>query len=319
MKKAVRLKVHGSLLSAGLLLCSACNFTYFDPKAMAAFSGGTSAASPPPPPGAAVDPAPVIDPSPVPDAGPAGHFSPTPEGSPTPDRSPAPEPGFPRWAQKPLPRPFSSDVPSPIASGSPRSGARGASLGESCNQRGLCLGLKYVVYDSPGQDPLQARRDAIDTVQEINLLWRECGIQFQIDDYLAVQAERERLRYRTADFGELNEIRSRFMDDWTLLVVMTGPWDRNGSLGGSHANAWTNLPGEPFLGAILELPVSRDPNVLAHELGHYLSLGHAADMHRLMNPIIYRVSSALSADECKEARWAAGYYWKNMVRLPTDR
>jgi hypothetical protein len=170
------------------------------------------------------------------------------------------------------------------------------------------------VYQAPGGDPIETDRDVLDGLHEVNQLWGECGIHFQIDHYQTIAPEREQLRYRTADYAELNRIRRKFMDDRTLLVVTTGPWDRSGSLGNTGANAWTNMPGEDLLGAVIEKPVSRDSNVLAHELGHYLSLGHVADPRGLMHALIYSDSRRLSGEECESARWAAHAFWKKMIR-----
>src|SRR5262249_9447959 len=124
-------------------------------------------------------------------------------------------------------------------------GRAGAAAGEVCkNSSGtICLGLKYVVYENPRGIPVESDREALDNVRNINQLWHDCGIQFQIDRYQEIKPDQEQLRYRTANYGELDEIRSKFMDDETLLVVMTGTWDRRGSLGTSFANAWTNMPG----------------------------------------------------------------------------
>lgn len=178
----------------------------------------------------------------------------------------------------------------------------------------LCLALRYVVYRDSYGAPVETEKEAASNIDAVNRIWRECGIQFQVDRYEAVVPSEHRLRYRTAEYGELEEIRRRFRTEKELLVVTTGDWDRSGSLGMSWANAWTNLPGEPNLGAILESSVSGHANVLAHELGHYLSLDHASDSRDLMSPVIFPGSVRLSREQCDSARWAARAFWKRMLR-----
>ncbi len=167
--------------------------------------------------------------------------------------------------------------------------------------------------DGQGED-VEPQNDAIRDVEYANQIWRDCGIQFQLEDHQSVQPQEFDLRYRTRNYEELNQIREVFSEPNRLLVVATGRWDRSGSLGNSWANAWTNLPGEEMYGVVLERTVTHYPQILAHELGHYLSLGHEDDSRSLMSPVVARESVELSRQECKEARWAARKYWRNMMR-----
>jgi hypothetical protein len=223
-----------------------------------------------------------------------------------------PHPANPGYPSQPGPSPVPG-IPYP-------SDEPGSVVGDSCAPgTNICLGLKYVVYQDATGDPIETDRDAIDNVRDVNSLWRDCGIQFQIERYVPIDPASENLRYRTAHHSELNQIRRKFMDDRTLLVVMTGAWDRSGSLGNTWANAWTNLPGEKVYGSVLERSVSKNPGILAHELGHYLSLDHVSDQSDLMNPIIYRTSTQLRPGQCESARWAAKYFWSKMTRESEDR
>lgn len=189
--------------------------------------------------------------------------------------------------------------------------------GERCvpgDSDSICLALKYVVYEDSSGEPIETLKEAGLNVDDVNRLWAPCNVQFQIDRYLTLNPSRFHFRFRTADYNELHDIRKRLMDEETLLVVTTGAWDRSGTLGNTWANAWTSMPGEEFYGAILEQPVSRNANILAHELGHYLSLDHQSDPDFLMNPIIHRGSVLLSREECESARWAVRKFWKKMKR-----
>ena len=178
----------------------------------------------------------------------------------------------------------------------------------------LCLGLKYVVYDDPNSAPVVSPDDSVKNIQEINSIWSQCKIAFQIDEYLPVNPSDYGLGYNTSSMDELDPIRKAFQEDAMLVVVTTGVWDRTGSLGSTAANAWTSMPGEDFLGVVLESAVGTYSNIIAHELGHYLSLDHVSDGADLMNPIIYQNSMDLSSSQCRKSQLAIRNYWKKMIR-----
>lgn len=178
----------------------------------------------------------------------------------------------------------------------------------------LCVALKYVVYTDNEGEAVVSREQAIQVVREMNAVWKQCKIAFQIDEYAQVKAEDFGLRYQTLNSSDLNVIRSTFENDHTLLIATTGTWDRSGSLGSTGANAWTNMPGEGVYGAVLERPVGTFSNIIAHEIGHYLNLDHANDASNLLNPIIYDTSSALYPSQCTVAREAINDYWPKMKR-----
>lgn len=195
-----------------------------------------------------------------------------------------------------------------------------AVIGDSCRSGDAsirCLALKYVVYMNPRDPhspPVVSQAQAVENVRRINSVWSQCRIGFQIEQFLPVIPSERSLKFRTADSDELDGIRAEFEDPKMLLVVTTGNWDRNGTLGKTGANAWTPLPGYGPFGAILERPVGAYPNIIAHELGHYLNLGHAKDAVDLMNPVIYKTSTRLSSSQCEIARAAAAYHWGAMHR-----
>ena len=97
-------------------------------------------------------------------------------------------------------------------------------------------------------------------------------------------------------------------------MVVTGNWDRAGELGGSGANAWTAMPGGGVLGAVLERAVARDANLVAHELGHSLGLGHEDEETNLMHPVIYPRSWRLAREQCAAARAASRRHRSRMLR-----
>lgn len=178
----------------------------------------------------------------------------------------------------------------------------------------ICLAVKYVVFQDSSGTPVVSETEARFLIDEINAIWKQCGIQFSLEKYLSIDPYEYGLAYRTANFEDLAKIREIFAESRTLLVVTTGSWNRSGSLGSTGANAWTNLPGNDLYGAILESEVGENENIIAHELGHYLNLLHVTDSYALMNPVIYSNSLNIYDSQCSTARSAALYFWQNMLR-----
>jgi hypothetical protein len=196
-------------------------------------------------------------------------------------------------------------------------GSNGGAAGSTCktdDPNHICLALKYVAFNDSKGNPTVSSDKAVANVKEINKLYDQCNVGFQIDNYVAADPNASGLTYNTADTGELTDIRKNFVDDSTLLVVTTGDWDRSGSLGNTGANAWTSMPGETPYGAVLEKPVATFGNIIAHEIGHYLDLPHESDESNLMNPVIYDSSTQLSKSQCSTVREAANSYWQKMIR-----
>lgn len=230
--------------------------------------------------------------------------------------------------QKPaIPR-DQTDPSDPQDPGVANVGGENDPIGERCDarQRGsdpdnedgeLCLSTKYVVFGSDNaaeSDDALAAVDAASILQEINEVWRECDVQFQFDEFEIVDPTAFNIRYRIANYEELNQVRRAFADDDSLLVVATGPWNRRGSLGNSWANAWTNTPGSLLYGVVMEAAVASNSNLISHELGHYLNLDHVNDSSSLMNPIVSQRSHRLEQSQCEEARHAARKHWRKMMR-----
>lgn len=198
----------------------------------------------------------------------------------------------------------------------PRDDAK-TGVGDTCKSddpNHICLALKYVVYQEPTGDPLLTQAEVSNNLIGINQLWKQCNLSFQVDEFLTANPDTYGLQFHPSDNSELDGIRSSFGNESMLLVVTTGSWNRNGSLGSTPANAWTSMPGDDLLGSILEGPVDTFSNIVAHELGHYLSLAHVEDAGDLMNPIIYDSSVILSEDQCSDARTASQSYWQKMLR-----
>lgn len=190
-------------------------------------------------------------------------------------------------------------------------------VGSGCNTsdpNSICLAVKFVAFKDSSGTPTVTREQAAGVVDAMNTLWSQCSINFTLENYLPVNSTDYGIRYSIANYSELTQVRNTFEDDHTLLLAVTGTWNRAGSLGGTGANAWTSLPGSGPYGAIMEKPVGTNGNLIAHEVGHYLNLGHVSDSYALMNPIIYGRSTNIYSSQCNTARSASKYFWTAMIR-----
>lgn len=170
----------------------------------------------------------------------------------------------------------------------------------------ICLGLKYVSYeDSAGA--VASQSTALKNLEEINSIWRGCGIQFQIEEYQAVDPAVYGLAAGSGAMGQLDQIRNTFNDGRTMLVVQTGYW-------GTTKNAWAQLPGGTAYGVVLESTVATSGNIVGHELGHYMNLDHDSDPSNLMSAIVYPSSLEVTPGQCEETRSTANSFWAAMKR-----
>ena len=101
---------------------------------------------------------------------------------------------------------------------------------------------------------------------------------------------------------DMKAFRKPFDDSRYLVVINTQSWDHR-KMGTS--NAWTAMPGELPSGVVIEAPVASYPGLVAHELGHYLSLDHVSNSQNLMSPIIYGTSTFFTPEQCSQMRRTA--------------
>jgi hypothetical protein len=177
----------------------------------------------------------------------------------------------------------------------------------------LCLGVKYVAYESIAELPALSQEEARTNLASINRLWEKCDIFFHLAEYQSVRPADLGLNESPAESIEMTEIRKVFEDDARLLIVTTEDWNRTGTLGATGANAWTAMPGSFPYGVVLEQSVGTFANIIAHELGHYLGLDHSSDKTSLMSPLIYEDSVSLTAADCASARETIRDYWAQML------
>lgn len=187
------------------------------------------------------------------------------------------------------------------------------SEGRACRHGEICLALKVVAYIEEGL-PV-AERSAIDTLMtQVNEIWSRCGIQFFVEEYQSVEAKNLGLPILTLYRSELPRIREILHSNNQLLVVLTTAWGNEGDINDNGADAWTTLPGNPPYGAIIDKPVSTHAAILAHEIGHYLNLGHVPARENLLSPVVTSKSRVLSDSQCSSARGMAKEYWPQMLR-----
>ena len=178
------------------------------------------------------------------------------------------------------------------------------------------LAVKYVAYADSTGTPAVSRAQAQANLDQANRLFAPCKIQFTLEDYVAANSLSYGLAYQPSELDDMDKIREDFADDSTLLVTTTGTWDRSGTLGNTHANAWTSVPGSAPFGVIVERPVGNYSNLIAHELGHYVGLFHRSETDNLMSPIIYQTSTQVTDQQCLQAKTAIQVNWKKMLREP---
>ena len=204
--------------------------------------------------------------------------------------------------------------------GNPAGGNARASalnLGKSCRSKDpnhICIALNWVSFKDASGKPTVSQADAVSNVETVNQVLSQCNVGFQIEGYQELDSAQKGLNFNISNVSDLDSIRNEYATDKALLVVVTGAWNRAGSLGSTPANAWTSMPGSGPYGAVLEQPVGNYPNIIAHELGHYLNLDHIDDTSNLMNPVIYTGSKSLDSSQCNTARSAANYFWTSMLR-----
>ena len=164
----------------------------------------------------------------------------------------------------------------------------------------LTLGVKYVAFSVDGA-PVLSQQSLGGVIERVNMLYTQCGIEFRLDEYVAEDPAKYGLGDQINSGGNMVSIRAPFYTEDKLTIVGTGAWNHSGG----PANAWAAMPGESPMGIVMESTVVDNSNIVAHELGHYLSLDHLSNTSNLMNPIIYDDSTQLSDAQCADMRKTA--------------
>jgi hypothetical protein len=167
----------------------------------------------------------------------------------------------------------------------------------------LRVAVKYVSYlTSDTRKPITTQVEASELIGRINEIYSPCQIHFVLERYVTAQPETLGLHLKLHSMSDLDPTRRRFDDPNRLVIINTGEWDHRGM---GTPNAWTAMPGSSPSGTVIEGRVAAYPEMIAHELGHYLNLDHVKDAADLMNPVIYRTSTRLSPGQCENVRRTA--------------
>ena len=166
----------------------------------------------------------------------------------------------------------------------------------------LPLALKFVEFVGANGQPVLSHAQVERVTEGMNRVYRTCGIQFRLEDYLAVNPRNYGFLPESISMDSLDRIRGPFDTGKELVVINTGAW--NHKIMGT-ANAWTMMPGELPAGSVIEGPVADDTALVAHEMGHYLSLEHVSDSANMMNPTIYNSSTVIQSWQCARMRQTA--------------
>lgn len=175
----------------------------------------------------------------------------------------------------------------------------------------LALSLKFVEFTDDRGDPIVDRLSLQAILHVLNRIYSPCQLVFLLGRYEVVKPERVGLTAAPQSLTEMRRFRQPFMDARHLVIIHTAGWDHQRV---GPANAWTAMPGDFPLGAVIEGKVARFAGIIAHELGHYLSLYHVKDDFNLMNPVIYAKSNQLSEAQCHDVRRAALSYHSHALR-----
>ena len=166
----------------------------------------------------------------------------------------------------------------------------------------LTLALKFVEFIREDGNPILSENSVKDLVTRINPFFQSCRIRFQVEDYRALDSKRYGLSFQVQSPKDMKTFRKPFDDSRYLVVINTQSWDHQ-KMGTS--NAWTAMPGELPAGVVMEAPVASYPGLVAHELGHYLSLAHVSNAKNLMSPVIYGTSTFFTPEQCSQMRKTA--------------
>lgn len=221
--------------------------------------------------------------------------------------TPAPVPSAaPTSAPSSAPTATPTENPAPEPTQTPSSAAIGASC-HSDDANKMCLSLRFVVYQNSSGKAIMSQATALSDLDSMNKIWSKCNIAFEIGEFLVVDPAKYGLDYTITSSSELEKVRADFDVSDMLLGVTAGPWQIS-------ANAWTNMPGAQYYGAVFDGSVADFGPIYAHEFGHYLGLDHVSDTSDVMTPVIYSSSTNLTTSQCTAARNTVMQYWSKMLR-----
>ena len=207
----------------------------------------------------------------------------------------------------PIPGTIEKPAPSaPAADPSQSPDSAGYKTCVNADPNHYCMGLKIVAFEENGA-PTLTKAQAVKLVKEINAVWSQCNIGFQLESYSSVDPSTKGLPENPDWRRDSSNIRSTFSSDHQFVVISVGSF--------SEATiAVTEMPGGGPYGALVEAAYATNAYTVGHELGHYQNLDHVKDETNVMNPFIGPETNTLTTDQCATARSADQDYWKAMMR-----
>jgi hypothetical protein len=192
----------------------------------------------------------------------------------------------------------------------PQALVEGASSCVSSDPNHLCLGVTLVSF-TDNNVPTVSQSDAIATIDRINLVWGQCNVAFQLENYSAVDPTTKNLSYNVSWKTGGDSVREAFASDSTFLVVAVGKLKQLFS--STLAVSW--MPGQSDVyGTLVESAYAQNELTVGHELGHYQGLSHVSDETNLLNPYLGPDTRTLTTDQCALARSTDLSYWPKMLR-----
>lgn len=180
----------------------------------------------------------------------------------------------------------------------------------------VTLPVSYVVYENTATGKPYATRDEVkSTIAQANTIWNgQCGIAFALVDYATIDPIDYGIDESPASMRAIEFARQVFSSDSTLSVIVTGPWDFSHGMKDT-ADAWTVRPQDLGpKGIVMQSTVVDFAVILAHELGHNLSLEHnMLDRFNVMATQVDVINTHLSLSQCLDAHRAIERYWSDLV------
>lgn len=191
----------------------------------------------------------------------------------------------------------------------------------------LTIAVRYLAFTDSSGAPVAQNGAVQQMVEGMSRYWRQCAIQFSLEEYQSIDAGSIGARYNPSNYSELDEMRMATQNDSQLTVIGTGAWNRSGSLGASGSNCYSSFPGDRAEGIVCEFKSAAKDFMMAHEVGHWLNLRHTNspstdavdDTHsgnvagNLMDHVVATSHDKMTPGQCYRAREAIGSHRRNAV------